>query len=63
MGKSLEVFGTAVFHSIVFRLKMQKSTVFEKNDFECILIDLKCRWLQPGPADMEKYQAHAFCLW
>ena len=38
-----------MFQSIVFRLKMQKSTVLEKkNDFERILIDLKCMWLQSG---------------
>ena len=31
--KVKQYFGTAVFHSIVFRLKIQKSTVLEKNDF------------------------------
>ena len=37
MGKSLAVFRDSCFslHS-VFRLKMQKSTVLERNDFECI---------------------------
>ena len=26
------------------------------------LIDLKCRWLQCGLADLEKHQTHAFLL-
>ena len=42
---------------------MQKSTVLEKNIFfECILIDLKCRWLQSGLADLEKHQTLASLL-
>ena len=26
------------------------------------LVDLKCRWLQPGLADLEKHQTLAFLL-
>ena len=41
---------------------MKKSTVFEKNDFEGILIDLKCRWLQSGLANFEKHKILPFLL-
>ena len=42
---------------------MQKSTVLEKKkDFECILTDLKRRWLQSGLADFEKHKTLAFLL-
>ena len=54
--------GQLIFHTIVFGLKMQKSTVFEKNDFESILIGLKCRWLQSGLADLEKHKKKSFFL-
>ena len=49
---------------IVYGLKIQKSTVFldKKNDFEGILIDLKCRWLQSGLADLEKHKILPFLL-
>ena len=62
MGKSLAVFRDSCFSFIVFRLKMQKWTILDKNYFECILIDLKCRWLQSGLVDMEKHQTLAFLL-
>ena len=39
---------------------MQKSTVLEKNDLSANLIDLKCRWLQSGLADLGKHQTFAF---
>ena len=35
---------------------MQKSTVFEKNALEFILINLMCMWLQSGLADLEEHQ-------
>ena len=42
---------------------MQKSTVLEKELFRVhFLIDLKCRWLQSGLADLEKHQTLAFLL-
>ena len=42
---------------------MQKSTVLEKNDFECIfLIDLKYWWLESGLVDFEKNQTPALLL-
>ena len=63
IGKSLAVFRAAVFHSIVFRLKMQKLTfVLEKMILSAFLIDLKCRWLQSGLADLEKHQTLASLL-
>ena len=63
MGKSLAVFRAAVFHSIVLRLKMQKSTFLKrKNILSAFLIDLKCRWLQSGLTDSEKHQTLAFLL-
>ena len=41
---------------------MQKSTVLERKCFECIVIDLKCRWLQSDRADLEKHQTLAFLV-
>ena len=44
---------------------MRKSTVLEKNNFECtfaFLIDLKCRCLQYGLAGLEKRQTFAVLL-
>ena len=41
---------------------MQKSTVLEKNDFECILTDLKCWWLYSGLAGFEKHQTPVLLL-
>ena len=61
--KVKQYFGTAVFHSIVFWLKMQKSTVLEKKIIlSGVLIDLKCMWLQYGLADLEKHQTLAVLL-
>ena len=63
MGKSLAAFRAAVFHSIVLRLKMQKSTFLEKKIIlSAFLVDLKCRWLQSGLADSEKHLTLAFLL-
>ena len=65
-GKIEQCFGTAVVYSIVFRLKMQKSTVLvKKKILSAVWIKLKCRWLQSGLADLEKHQTLAvfICLW
>ena len=38
-------------------------TVLEKKKIlSAFVIDLKCRWLQSGQADLEKHQTHAFLL-
>ena len=61
--KVKQYFGTAVFHTIMFQLKMQKSTVLEKKMIlSGVLIDLKCRWLQYGLAGLEKHQTLARVL-
>ena len=48
MGKSLAVFRNTVFHSMIFMLKMRKSTVFEKNDFQCIF---------------DRFEVHVITVW
>ena len=59
MGKIKQCFGTAVFLSMVFRLKMQKLTVLEKNDFECIFDQFEVRVVT-----VWKNTKHLhFCLW
>ena len=63
MGKSLVVFRDSCFHSSVFSLKMQNIDCFlRKMILSAFLIDLKCRWLQSGLADLEKQQTLAFLL-
>ena len=49
--------GSADFNSIVLG---QKKDTLEKNDFDCILICLNCRWLQSRLADLEKHKTLAF---
>ena len=42
---------------------MQKSTALEKKMIlNAFLIDLKCRWLQSGLADLAKHQTLSFLL-
>ena len=42
---------------------MQKSSVLEKiMILRACLIDLKCKWLQSGLADLEKHKTLAFLL-
>ena len=43
---------------------MQKTTIFVKKKMilSAFLIDLKCRWLQSGSAELEKHKTLAFLL-
>ena len=57
------MFWDSCFSHHGFGLKMQKSTVFEKKMIlKTFLIDLKCRWLQSGLADLEKHKILSFLL-
>ena len=51
------------FPSQFFGLKMEKSHFLQKKRFECIFIELKCRWLQTSLADLEKHLTFVFFLW
>ena len=63
IGKNFAVFRDSCFLLNNFRLKMQKTNVLEKKKIlGAFLIDLKCRWLQSGLADLEKHQTLAFLL-
>ena len=65
MGKTLAVFQDCCFalHSFKIKNGEKKSTVLEKKMIlSAFLIELKCRWLQSGLADLEKYQTLAFLL-
>ena len=63
MGKSLECFRTAVFHSIIFYAKNAKiDCIGEKKILCSFLIDLKCRWLESCLAKLEKHKTLALLL-
>ena len=63
MGNSLAVFRDCCFSCHRFFVKNAKIDCFgEKIILTAFLIDVKCRWLQSGLADLEKHQTLAFLL-
>ena len=63
MGKSLAVFRGSCFSINSFWVKNAKIDCFgEKIILSAFLIDLKCRWLPAGLADLKKHQTLAFLL-
>ena len=63
MGKNLAVFWDSCFSLHSFWVENAKNRLFLRtNDLRAFLIDLKCRWLQPGLADLEKHKILPFLL-
>ena len=63
MGKSLAVFRDSCFSLHSFQVENAEIDCFGEKMILCaFLIDLKCRWLQSGLADLEKHLTLAFLL-
>ena len=41
---------------------MLKNDLFEKKGLSAVLVELKCKWLQTGRADLEKHQKFGILL-
>ena len=63
IGKKIAVFRDSCFSLHSFKVENAKIDCFgEKMILSAFLIELRCRWLQSGLADLEKHQTLAFLL-